>query len=74
MFLKTDCYHYFHSLCLLRYVRYHQQEAAEAVDEERGRGEIPAANQKPLECPVCREQISKGVDQDTIGSPQDTIL
>ena len=49
-FVKTDCYHYFHTGCLLRYISHHQRVSAE--EEEEGRRE--------LECPVCRKTLPDG--------------
>ena len=64
-FTKTDCYHYFHVCCLLRYARYHQQllegeREGEREREREGEGERERqrTKQRLFECPVCREAIS----------------
>ncbi|CAI8058014.1 E3 ubiquitin-protein ligase RNF25, partial [Geodia barretti] len=54
-FRKTDCYHYFHTLCLLRYIDYHRRLLADEEREEMGRRK--GKRERVLECPVCRNTI-----------------
>ena len=79
-FTKTDCYHYFHPMCMQRYVCHHQQqmtvrgeggEGEEGEEEEgEGEGEVEEGEgegeSRPLECPVCREIIPPGEDESSI--------
>lgn len=59
-FVKTDCYHYFHSLCLGRYA---ESARNQFEDFRRDNPAVPGTapseeDQFSLVCPVCREKIS----------------
>ena len=56
-FIKTDCYHYFHTHCLRRYMAYYQR-LAEEEEEEEGEGRDKLGH---LECPVCRAIVPEGI-------------
>ena len=58
-FRKTDCYHYFHTRCLLRYIDYHQRLLAVQEREEMA-GRRKGKRERVLECPVCRNNIPNG--------------
>jgi E3 ubiquitin-protein ligase RNF25 len=55
-FRKTDCYHYFHTRCLLRYIDYHQRLLAVQEREEMA-GRRKGKRERVLECPICRNNI-----------------
>lgn len=60
MFRKTDCYHYFHTHCLQRYVSYHHRLLAEEEEEREREGVKKVEGERVLECPVCRDTIPNG--------------
>ena len=61
-FVKTPCFHYFHSSCFGRYLSVFKPISDEYEDDLSGAGN---RNQKPkkaeniLPCPVCREDVPK---------------
>ncbi|XP_043942550.1 E3 ubiquitin-protein ligase RNF25 [Protopterus annectens] len=57
-FTKTECYHYFHSNCLARYIQ-HTEEELEMERMENERNKIPPPQQEPgVPCPVCRTTLA----------------
>ncbi|XP_028517741.1 E3 ubiquitin-protein ligase RNF25 [Exaiptasia diaphana] len=52
-FTKTDCYHYFHCHCLLRYIDYHLNHCDENSDD---------SSAQQIICPMCREPITYDLD------------
>ncbi|NXO04878.1 RNF25 ligase, partial [Rhinopomastus cyanomelas] len=56
-FTKTQCYHYFHSHCLARYVQ-HMEDEILMHQEEREQHLAPSPKQEVgVQCPVCRETL-----------------
>ncbi|NXY50181.1 RNF25 ligase, partial [Ceuthmochares aereus] len=56
-FTKTQCYHYFHSHCLARYVQHMEKEIL-MQQEEREQHLAPSPKQEVgVQCPVCRETL-----------------
>lgn len=57
-FVKTECYHYFHSVCFGQYLKYFQPITDEFEDDLSNMAERLKKPKKPeniLPCPVCRE-------------------
>lgn len=50
-FTKTECYHYFHSGCLARYIKFSLQLEKETEDDTK------------VECPMCRMEIAFNLDE-----------
>ncbi|KAM3864029.1 E3 ubiquitin-protein ligase RNF25 [Diretmus argenteus] len=64
-FTKTNCYHYFHSHCLGRYVRHSEGELRQRekeLEEDKTR-ERDHQQELTVVCPVCREPLIYDVDQ-----------
>ncbi|KAK3736299.1 hypothetical protein QZH41_020764 [Actinostola sp. cb2023] len=51
-FTKTECYHYFHSYCLLRYIEYHLKKAVDIAHRSMDKQD------KQIVCPMCRLPIT----------------
>jgi hypothetical protein len=73
VFVKTVCYHYFHSCCLGQYV----QNATAAHDEYlRENPAIPGMNEDrnlSITCAVCREKIEDVRMHEWIGAPRPVL-
>ncbi|XP_034046830.1 E3 ubiquitin-protein ligase RNF25 [Thalassophryne amazonica] len=63
MFTKTNCYHYFHSHCLGRYVSHSERELRQRekeLEEDKTR-ERTKQQELTVVCPVCREPLTYDV-------------
>ncbi|KAK8376860.1 hypothetical protein O3P69_010061 [Scylla paramamosain] len=63
-FTKTQCFHYFHSYCLGRYIANCEEEAA--AEEEQPQPAWMAREKKQLMCPVCRDPIQKELNSEDL--------
>ncbi|XP_022532979.1 E3 ubiquitin-protein ligase RNF25 isoform X2 [Astyanax mexicanus] len=63
VFTKTNCYHYFHSHCLGRYITHSEVELRERERElEEDKTRDRAEEELSVVCPVCRESLSYDVN------------
>lgn len=58
---KTNCYHYFHSYCLGRYVKNCRTEAA--IEDNQPQPAWMTKEKKQLACPVCREPVTHELNE-----------
>lgn len=63
-FTKTQCFHYFHSYCLGRYIVNCEEEAA--AEEEEPQPAWMAREKKQLMCPVCRDPIQSELNSEEL--------
>ncbi|XP_022673292.1 E3 ubiquitin-protein ligase RNF25-like isoform X3 [Varroa destructor] len=60
VFVKTACFHYFHSHCLSRYVNYQLDEIREKKEEAK-KNNSPLKEPLKLVCPMCRLEIPEDI-------------
>jgi len=77
-FVKTPCFHYFHSVCFGRYLNTFKPISDEYDDDFSGVGGPKAKPKKPdntIPCPVCREDLPKELwNIQSLLSEQDGVL
>ncbi|CAL4114700.1 unnamed protein product [Meganyctiphanes norvegica] len=61
IFTKTNCYHYFHSYCLGRYIKNCQAEAA--LEDNQPQPAWMTKVKKLLVCPVCRDPVTDELNE-----------
>nr|XP_033800679.1 E3 ubiquitin-protein ligase RNF25 isoform X2 [Geotrypetes seraphini] len=58
-FIKTSCYHYFHSHCLASYVQHVEKELQHKQEEEQEQHYVAGLQEGAgVHCPVCRELLT----------------
>ncbi|CAD5117316.1 DgyrCDS6102 [Dimorphilus gyrociliatus] len=71
---KTECFHFFHASCFIRYVK-HQEREKKTQNTKQRKKENPE-----LLCPICRlkilynEELSNLMESNTLNSEEDVIF
>jgi len=62
-FVKTKCYHYFHSTCFGRYLKYFKPISEEYEDDysNMNQGKKVKKPENIIPCPVCRTDLDKNL-------------
>lgn len=71
-FTRTDCYHYFHKSCLARYVQHFLTHDKET--ETKKLTLHTNQEEKKVQCPVCREEISYDTDDLTMSPVEEKVF
>lgn len=66
-FTKTECYHYFHEVCLSRYIHHVLTKTPEVLPAHT----LPDPEKNKLTCPVCREVIKYELEDFETVPPED---
>lgn len=74
-FVKTACFHYFHSTCFGRYLKFYEPEEYEHDDLSRGHHTSVKPDDNLIPCPICRFDLRKDLwNKDVLLRERESVL